>query len=215
MKMRSLFVIVVLTTLFSVSCKGSDSVGSSTGGKLIFEDSFDRKDIGESWLDTSKGRFSIVDGRLRVQGAHNKPLWLNKKLPRNSRVEFTARSVSPAVDIKVEMYGDGKSYARQASYTATSYVLVLGGWNNSRSIIARMDEHAKDRKERKRPRGEKDRAYRFSITRQGNLLTWTIDGERFLKWDDAKPLEGAGHEHFAFNNWETEVYFDDLAVYKL
>lgn len=209
------FVLMALIVLCAPSCKGGGGAPGEGAGKKIFEDHFDGKTLADHWLDTSKGKYSIIDGRLRVQGAHNKPLWLEKKLPRDVRVEFTARSVSDAVDIKVELFGDGESFAKQASYTATSYVFVLGGWNNSRSIIARMNEHGDDRKERRKPSGEVGKDYRFSITRKGNLVAWDLDGESFLKFDDPEPLAGPGHEHFAINNWESEVYLDDLVIYEL
>jgi len=207
---------IATAAALAISCSGgSRDPAPASGGKKVFEDHFDRAEIGSDWRDTSSGRFSIVDGRLRVKGARNKPLWLVRKLPRDARVEFTARSESPAVDIKVELFGDGRSFARKASYTATSYVVILGGWNNSRSIIARMDEHGEDRKVRTSPQGEQGRTYKFSIARKGNVLSWAVDGERFLELDDPEPLAGAGHEHFAFNNWASEVFFDDLAVYEL
>jgi hypothetical protein len=180
-------------------------------GKVLLTERFDGP-LGARFTDTSDGRYSIVDGELRVQGAHNHPLWLNERLPENARVDFTARSVSPAVDIKVELYGDGESYAKQASYTATSYVLILGGWNNSRSVIARMNEHGDDRKVRTEPKGEVGRTYAFTAVRRGGALAWYVDGERFLELEDPSPLRGAGHEHFAFNDWESEVYFDDLVI---
>jgi len=197
------------------ACRGEQQPAKSSEGRLVFEDRFDRSALGADWLDTSDGAYSIENGELLAQGARNKPLWLKHKLPRNSRVEFTARSASKAVDIKVELYGDGKSYAKKASYTATSYVVILGGWNNTRSIIARMDEHGKDRKVRKEPRGETGKTYRFALTRRGGLLSWLLDGKPFLELDDPDPLAGSGHEHLAINNWESEVYFDDLAVYEL
>ena len=34
----------------------------------------------------------------------------------------------------------------------------------------------------------------------------------FLMLDDPSPLEGAGHEYFAFNNWETDTWFDNLTI---
>ena len=207
---------IAAAAALAISCSGgSREPAPADSGKKVFEDHFDRAAIGADWLDTSSGRFTIVDGRLRVQGARNKPLWLKRKLPRDARVEFTARSESPAVDIKVELFGDGRSFARKASYTATSYVVILGGWNNSRSIIARMDEHGDDRKVRTSPEGKQGREYKFSITRKGNLLSWLLDGEPFLEMDDPEPLSGAGHEHFAFNNWASEVFFDDFVVYEL
>lgn len=212
--MRICAIAVFVALGASCSCGSGDSKPAS-GGRKVFEDRFDRPDLGPDWLDTSRGRFSIANGALRAQGARNRPLWLARKLPRDARVEFTARSESPAVDIKAEVFGDGRSYAKQASYTATSYVVILGGWNNTRSIIARMDEHGEDRQVRRSPRGEQGRSYRFSIVRRGNLLSWSLDGEQFLELDDPQPLAGPGHEHFAFNNWDSEVYFDDLVVYEL
>jgi hypothetical protein len=207
---------IAIAAAAAISCSsGSKDPTPAAGGRKVFEDNFDRTDIGSDWLDTSSGRYSIVDRQLRVQGARNKPLWLERKLPRNCRVEFTARSESPAVDIKVEVFGDGRSFAKQASYNATSYVVILGGWNNSRSIIARMDEHGSDRQVRTSPKGEPGRVYRFSIARKGGLLSWSLDGEPFLELNDSAPLSGTGHEHFAFNNWASEVFFDDFAVYEI
>ena len=207
--------VMAVASLMVASCRGEQPPSGAAAGRLVFEDRFDRSSLGDDWLDTSDGSYSIENGELLVQGAHNRPLWLKRKLPRNARVEFTARSASPAVDIKVELYGDGKSYAKQASYTASSYVAILGGWNNSRSIIARMNEHGEDRKVRKEPKGQQNKSYRFSLTRTGNVLKWLLDGEPFIEFDDPAPLAGPGHEHFAINNWESEVYFDDLVVYEL
>ncbi|MCP4678306.1 MAG: hypothetical protein GY854_22900 [Deltaproteobacteria bacterium] len=207
--------IVIAIAAFVLGCSSERSASSpSVSGKLVFEDHFSRTDVGPDWLDTGGG-YRIVDGRLRAQGARNKPLWLKRKLPRNARVEFTARSMSPAVDIKAELWGDGKSRATKSSYTATSYVVILGGWNNSRSIIARMNEHGKDRESRKAPKGVVGKLYNFSIERKGNLFTWSLNGESFLEMNDSEPLTGPGHEHFAFNNWETEVFFDDVSIFEL
>jgi len=194
-------------------------IGCSKGSverkeNLVFEDRFEREELGTDWLDTG-GNYKIVNGELRAQGSRNKPLWLNKKLPRNAKISFTARSMSPAVDIKVEVFGDGKSRAKKLSYNATSYVVILGGWNNSRSIIARMDEHGDDRKVRKEPKGVVGKRYNFVVSRKGKKFTWSLDGEKFLEMNDPKPLEGPGHEHFAFNNWMSEVYFDDVLIFEL
>jgi hypothetical protein len=193
---------------------GSTAATPAQGGRVVFEDHFERTDVGAEWLDTGGG-YAIVNGELRAQGARNRPLWLKRKLPRDARVELKARSMSPAVDIKVEVFGDGASRAVRASYTATSYVFILGGWNNSRSIIARMDEHGEDRQVRTDPRGEQGRSYAFSISRRGGRVDWLLDGRPFLSFDDPAPLEGAGHDSFAINNWESEVFFDDLVVYAL
>ena len=44
----------------------------------------------------------------------------------------------PAVDIKCELFADGRRHA-------SGYVVILSGWNNSKSIIARRDEHGPER----------------------------------------------------------------------
>lgn len=183
-------------------------------GKLVFEDNFNRKELGNDWYDTG-GKYRIENGQLRAQNGKNRPLWLKKKLPRNARVSFDARSESPDIDIKVELFGDGKSKAIKASYTATSYVVILGGWKNRRSIIARMDEHKDDREARDAPKGIQGKTYHFNIIRKDSRLAWYLDGKHFLEMDDKAPLEGPGHENFAFNNWSSNVFFDDLAIFEL
>lgn len=176
-----------------------------------FEDHFERTELGSDWRETGEG-WRIEEGALRGQGARNHPLWLRRKLPRNARIEFDAWSDSPAGDLKCEVWGDGSSHAVQASYTATSYVVIFGGWSNNYNVIARMDEHAPDRRQRVGPRVEMGRHYHFSIERRGRVLRWMLDGAPMLEWDDPDPLAGPGHEYFAFNDWDAQVHFDNLVI---
>ncbi|MCC7541643.1 MAG: hypothetical protein IT379_35825 [Deltaproteobacteria bacterium] len=187
--------------------QGDPALGSG------FRDDFERAQLGTAWRSTG-GPWEIRNGKLHVRGARNKPLWLRRVLPRSVRIEVDVQSDSDDGDIKVEVFGDGVSRAEQASYRATSYVLVHGGWSNTVSIIARMDEHGNDRRERRGSPVERGRRYRWVIERRpgSNALTWAIDGQPFLRIDDGDPLFGAGHDHFAFNNWETELWFDNLVV---
>ncbi|MCA9677404.1 MAG: hypothetical protein KC464_20435 [Myxococcales bacterium] len=182
-------------------------------GKWI--DDFERDDAGSNYYETGGG-FRVADGALNARGAHNKPLWLRKKLPRDVQIELTAWSNSSDGDIKVEVFGDGRSYDPDGNrYMATGYVFIMGGWHNAKSIIARMDEHGevgKDIVERTQPRVEPGKRYRWKITRRGKLIEWTVDGQPFLRFDDPQPLTGAGHEYFCFNNWESDSWFDDLVI---
>lgn len=212
--MRIIVINLLIFGIFGCAKKTDDTALPPTEGTLLFEDNFERATLGSNWLDTGGG-YRIVDGSLRVQGAKNKPLWLKKKLPQNARVEFSARSETDAVDIKAEVFGDGKSRAEKASYTATSYVVILGGWNNTRSIIARMNEHGNDRIVREAPKGIPGKTYHFAVIRTENDFRWYLDAELFLQMNDTNPLAGAGHEYFAFNNWASEVYFDDLRIFEL
>ncbi len=177
-----------------------------------FEDGFERADLGPDWRPTG-GNFGIVDGVLRTQDSRNHTLWLRRRLPPEVEVTFDAWSESGDGDIKCEIFGDGHSTSSgEGAYTATGYVLVFGGWGNSMSIIARMDEHGDDRKVTRKLKVQAGKHYAWRIRREGSKLSWWIDGQLLLEYDDPAPLTGGGHEYFGFNNWEAPLSFDNLAI---
>jgi len=198
---------LVLALLLSAGCTPQGDPGIGTG----FADDFERSQVGSAYKQTG-GNWRIEAGELRVQGAKNHPLWLLRTLPRDVRVEFDARSESSEGDIKVEIFGDGASYANSDSYTATSYVIIFGGWNNSRNVLARMDEHGRDRVVGEPRKVEPGRVYRFRIERIEGALTVWVDDSVLVQMVDLEPLKGRGHDHFGFNNWQSELFFDNLKV---
>ena len=52
------------------------------------------------------------------------------------------------------------------------------------------------------------------IVRRGSVITWYVDDMQtpFLTYDDPQPWSGPGHEYFAFSNWETDTWFDDVTI---
>lgn len=205
---------LLVAALAVLGCKARVPVITSP-----FADDFERAEPGPDWLDTSGGAYRITDGRLNVTRAYNHPLWLRRKLPRDVVIEFDAMSKSPAGDIKVELFGDGESFdPDKGRYDPTSYLIILGGWNNSSSIIGRLGEHddavkaAKRREPGQPPLVELGRSYHFTITRQAGLIDWKLDGAAFLAWSDPSPLSGSGHDFFAINDWEADVHFDNLRI---
>jgi hypothetical protein len=188
----------------------------------VFRDFFERSTLGPDY-NTSTGAWRIQGGRLCASRARNHPLWLRRKLPTNARIEFDATSRSTDGDLKVEAWGDGASFASSTSYDdATSYLFIYGGWKNRYHVLARLDEHGKDRKALTiDPSGQHLNArpvrahhgYHFEIERSdGRTVRWLVDDIEILSFPDASPLLGEGHEHFGFNNWETSVCFDNLIV---
>jgi hypothetical protein len=178
-----------------------------------FADDFQRAELGPDWYATG-GNYQIIDGALSTKGGKNHPLWLRRKLPPAAVIEFDAWSNTTEGDIKVELYGDGRSYdPDEGAYQATGYVLVFGGWKNSKSQIARQDEHGSD--VAVEPTGlkvEPRRHYHFRIERRGGLIDWSLDGQPFLRYQDPKPLSGPGNAYFAITNWMADVWFDDLVI---
>jgi hypothetical protein len=182
-----------------------------------YADDFQRAELGAEWLDT--GRLAKIDlGKLALARAYNHPIWLRRKLPRNVLIEFDAVSRSPAGDLKVELYGDGESFdADKGRYDPTGYMIVMGGWNNSRSIIGKLGEHDDEVKAARSRQGYEPlvvpgRTYHFTISRRGGLIDWKVDGAPYLSWNDPQPLTGPGHEFFAINDWEADVAFDNLTI---
>ena len=177
-------------------------------------DNFERNTPGRNYYKTGPG-YTVDDHALNARGAHNHPLWLRKKLPRDVRIEFDCWSNEERGDIKVEVFGDGHPYDPDGGrYTATGYEVIFGGWFNAKSIIARLDEHGKDMVENTTVKVQPTRHYHWRIERIGKKLTWYVDDlqKPFLVLDDPAPLENQGHEYFGFNNWETDTWFDNLVI---
>jgi hypothetical protein len=183
-------------------------------------------ELGPDWMTTSSGAWRIENGRLCGEHAKNHGVWLKRTLPVDARIEFDAISDSPDGDLKAEYWGDGHSAATAISYTnATSYLTIFGGWHNKFHVLARLDEHAADRKEipvdptsddpRERPVVAGQR-YHFKVERtDGRVVRWWIDGVEMLTYPDQAPLVGVGHDHFGFNDWEVRVCFDSVRVVPL
>jgi hypothetical protein len=183
----------------------------------VWADDFTRSEVGRNYFPTSNN-YKIEKGALKTQGGYNHPLWLRKKLPRDVQVDFDAWSNTKDGDIKVELFGDGRSHAaNRGAYMASGYVFIMGGWSNRKSIIARRNEHGaagKDIVQRALPKVVTGRKYHWRIKRQGDRVTWWVDDmeKPFLEYVDQAPLEGPGHEYFAFSNWESDSWFDNLKI---
>lgn len=203
MRFRVLSLAVLLTACVP---QGDPAIGPEG-----YKDDFNRDELGDDWRSTG-ATYRIVDGQLRVRGARNKPLWLRRVLPRDARIELDVRSESKEGDIKVEVWGDGQSKATKASYTATSYVVIFGGWGNTKNVLARMDEHADNRVVGAPHKVKRGHTYHMKIERKGDTIKVWADDVMLYEMTDPEPLQGRGHDHFAFNNWQSELYFDNLSI---
>jgi hypothetical protein len=180
-------------------------------------------DPGPDWVPTVAGVWHVENGRLCGEHAKNHGIWLKRTLPVNARIEFDAVSQAADGDLKAEFWGDGRSFATALSYTnATSYLTIFGGWHNTFHVLARINEHATDRKEITVDKNSDDprekpamagQLYHFKVERSdGKTVRWWVDGNEMLTYPDPAPLVGLGHDHFGFNDWDVKVCFDNVRV---
>jgi len=186
-----------------------------------FTDTFEREAIGADYSNTG-GPYQLDRGRLVFSNAHNHPLWLKRRLPDDVRLDVDVTPASADGDVKIELYGDGRSYEadeavqKDVQYTDTGYLFIFGGWHNHVSTLVKMSEHAwqydKTVPRRTDVRAQANRTYHWTIFRRGGHLAWFMDGTPFLAWDDSTPLRGKGHDHFGFTGWENGATFDNLRI---
>ena len=180
-----------------------------------YSDDFNRPALGGDYNRTGPG-YRLVDGALQAKGAHNHPLWLARRLPPGDlQIDLDAWSNSADGDIKIELFGDGRSYDPDGNrYQSTGYVLCFGGWHNEKSILANRDEHGTTMVSRTTPKVVSGQHYHWRIVRRGKVIDWFIDDltQPFLRYDDPDPLSGPGHEYLAFDNWENDTWFDNLVI---
>ncbi|MFM8555378.1 MAG: hypothetical protein ACKODG_04210 [Betaproteobacteria bacterium] len=175
-------------------------------GKEGFRDNFDRAELGADWL--SEGRaFRIESGKLVTRATGNRGLWLRRALPRDVRIDFTVRAEGTAADIKLEIFGDG-----QAADSTSGYIVIFGGWGNTLNVIARRNENGADRALGPTRTIVKGQTYRMRIERRGRVVEAYADDVLLARLDDPAPLEGPGHQFFAFNGWQSELWYDDLVI---
>ncbi len=217
---RPLVIVLLVGLLASAGCEtreigepaNQEAEGESGDRELIVSEDFDDGRLGDRWTRGSgeggSGSWEVEDGWLTASDIKNDPLWLDRKLPEQVRVEFDARARSSEGDLKAEIFGDGDRHA-------SGYILIMGGWDNRLDVVARLDEHGEDRKEQRSAGVEKGKVYRWAIERTDGTLRWYVDGELYMRYEDDDPLRGKGHRYFAFNDWEAPVAFDNLEIYRL
>ncbi len=182
-----------------------------TGGTLVFEEHFERADLGTDWNAPQPGEWHIVDGWLKAEKVPNDDLrnqgaWLVKPLPKKVRVEFKSRSMTAVGDTKCEIFNTEPRHEQ-------GYSVIFGGWNNTTNAIARHGEHEANRRNQSDPpKVEVGRTYTWAVVRNDNVVRWYVDGKFMLAYDDPAPIDG---NFFGFNNWASDVRFDDIQVYEL
>ena len=206
---------------------------------LPYQDDFSDPSTVQKHYWSTGGLWRTVDGQLLCPGVKQNPLWLKAKLPQNVAVEFDARSQSPEGDIKVEIFGDGSDHASgyvliHGGWNNSLSIIARRDEHGKpyQQLIADAQRLAKERglpssgvvetgvfNENTRMRVESrgypvqlGRTYRWRIERRGSVLSWYIDGQKYMEFDDPYPLVGDKNDRFGFSSWEAQLFFDNLKV---
>lgn len=181
------------------------------GGALVFSDDFERGDLGSDWIAPQVGEWDIDNGRLRankvpVYEQRNKGVWLQRRLPAKTRIEFEAEVLSDKGDVKCEVF------AKEAAHES-GYSIIFGGWNNTINTIARRGEHEASRAIQRPHQPVKSHVVqRWAVVRNDNVVRWYVDGAFMLAYDDSDPVRGPW---FGLNNWLSDVRFDNVRIFDL
>lgn len=178
---------------------------------LVFEDNFDRPELGAKWESQTK-TWQIMNGTAFSPEALNRNLILKGfELPENAVIELDLRSESESVDIKFNVYGDGSIQEHGDGYT-----FLLGGWHNRISVISRLNEHEENRVEERATRLQPSTVYHCKVIKLDNRLYWFVNDKIFLaKWDDVPLRPVNGNKYLSLANWKSMSYFDNLKIYKI
>ncbi len=171
-----------------------------------FTDDFERDRLGDNWYMIENADWEIKNGALHSSNSKNVPLWLKLKLPENVIIEFDAwAEKTNFCDLKCEIFADGRIHA-------SGYIIILGGWKNQISTIARLDEHEKTRIEKRPTECDPKARHHFRIIRYNGKIEWYLNDKPYMERADKEPLFGSKHNRFAFSNWMTDAYYDNLSI---
>jgi hypothetical protein len=199
---NGLRLLVAFFLCFLTGCRQNDERLAA----VPFVDHFDRMELGDNWVASKGSDWRIKEGSVVSNGTDNRPLWLKARLPDDAVIELDLRSDSQVGDMKFELYADGENHA-------SGYILIFGGWNNTISCIARLNEHGADRQEVNQPgQVQPGKTYHMKVVRKDRVLRWSIDGKLFIDYFDSDPLRGKGHDRLAFNNWRSKLSFSNLSI---
>ncbi|MDP8229132.1 MAG: hypothetical protein P9M15_06740, partial [Candidatus Electryoneaceae bacterium] len=184
-------------------------LGLSNKGELIFEDNFDRKELGPNWISESGG-WKIENGELVAPVNHKEAIVkFAKGLGKNLRVEYTCSGVSPedlsaflAVDPAKKGY-DGYAFGFGASYNSYNYIARARPF----SILERTMQEGFN------TGVIPGRRHQIIVERNEGRLRLIRDGKLELFCEDmfADEITGRSFGFFTYNLGR----FDDVKVYRL
>ena len=163
--------------------------------KLVFEDRFQRAELGPDWVEAKN--VSIVNGRLFLKGRVD--AMLSRGYPADVKVEFVAEAdpEQPPCDLAVTL--------------ANSFLLAFGGGNNTFNQITGAGVTVRDNNP---PFPiEHGKKYRIVAVKEGPMLLLYCNDQKLLEAKLADPLGGPEFDKVSLTTWNG-MYVDDVKVFE-
>jgi hypothetical protein len=226
--------IILFIPILAIALTGSASSEQTDEEKLIFSEDF------TGTLDTTLWKSEIApqpDSKVYVKNGHlfldtkgGVTVWLNKKLQSNIRIEYTRKVlVDSGINDRLSdfntfwMATDPKNdnlFTRNGvleSYDSLQlYYVGMGGNTNSTPRFRKYQGNGERTllKEYKDPAHllEANKLYTISIEVKGNMVSYTVNGEKWFEYMDPDVLREG---YFGFRSTKSRHAVDNIRVYQL
>ncbi|MDD5643894.1 MAG: protein kinase [bacterium] len=208
---------IVIISISSGSYIISQKILEMAKWTLIFEDNFNRREIGNNWeafvgnrkidLKEDLSVWKIENGELSVQSWENAFIIL-KKIPVSGdlKMTFDAYTVPPH-DNNIQCFICDET-------RTTGYVFHIGGWKNQKTAITKgyapniLDQTSL-------LKVEPDRNYKIKVEKVGKNVKLFVDNRLILRIVDYTPFISMENQYAGLDTWGSHVKFDNFKLYKL
>lgn len=176
------------------------SAAAETPWKLVFQDDFDRAELGADW-DVEPG-MSIINGRMRLVGTIDAKI--NRHFKPDIRLEFDGWAVEgiPPCDMSVTLCG---------GEVGMGYLLGFGAQNNHANHLIGPGVHFVDHS----PPFviEQGKKYHCVAQKEGKHISYVVNGTTLFDVTTDDPLGGPGFDVAGILAW-TGLDIDNVRVYE-
>lgn len=199
MRFFNYFLVIVFLCFFVVNTAS----GGGSGWDLVWQDNFDRVEVGDEWILVS-GEASVKDGRLLLTGS--------------GATIITKRAFKP--DVRIEFDAEAAPGAPPCDLSATigaspdqgiGYLLAFGGQSNRVNQLLGPQVHQVD--ESPKLLIQPDTVYHLAAQREGKRFTYTVNGQTILDATAKDPPGGPGFDRVGLVTWNG-MLVDNVRVYE-
>ncbi len=200
--------------------------------KLIFQDDFSRKALGENWLvewDEAQGSsVGLQDDKLLLDTQGGVSVWLKKALPKNVRIECTRQVLLDGKpndrlsDLNFFWHCPNPFFEKQrkgdfAAYDSLAlYYVGIGGNYNTTTRLRKYDGKGErvlwQEKNDKVHLLQANTVYKIVLeVINGQVAVW-VNNQLYFTQQDASPLAGG---YFAIRSTKSRQWIDDVKIYEV